>query len=426
MSTRGPVAWAATVDESGRHQVDADICRLRASNVRRTRSGSLLAVVEFIDTDSDHRILEIADVALLDLADRERFVAHASRSVAGYKDEALIPDLLDGLKALAFKLWVADADSGSAQEVTREINAGELQQKTISRGVPNYEWLRLLGCDGYVARGESTLISAYHKVGKSTLVRAAIESWRDDRVLVLSEESLALWAGYLAKRPARAWNHVNLIYALGMGREAMIARIKAGGERVICIDTLRVLLGVESENDNAEVTRALTEVLAACGPRTLIALHADRKSGGEHGLGVAGAGAFVGIVDAVLQIKRDPSNKRNRRIIDGEARSHIIEPLAYEMRNGELVAVGDPIALSIGDVKDRCLAALTVEWATTREVQSIMGEPKPSLEQVRRALFDLALPVADGDYCAMPAVERDPPTSDTSVKGKTVKWRLAE
>jgi DNA repair protein RadA/Sms len=48
--------------------------------------------------------------------------------------------------------------------------------------------------------------------------------------------------------------------------------------------------------------------------KTLIFLHHERKGGGQHGEGIAGGHAALGVVDVGLELVRDP-NHANRRVL---------------------------------------------------------------------------------------------------------------
>jgi hypothetical protein len=143
-------------------------------------------------------------------------------------------------------------------------------------------------------------------------------------------------------------------------------------------------------------------------------VHHERKGGGQHGEGIAGSHAFLALTDIALEVLRDDKSPK-RRIIRGYGRIVTVPDLCYEMgEDGTLVPLGDPEELALEQVKERALSLLTEEWQSLRDIMSGMGDPKPSEDQVRRALNAL---VEEGK------AERDPPLG---TKGnKAHRWRLA-
>ncbi len=299
-----------------------------------------------------------------------------------------------------------------AVETKRELHASELQEKARAGGT-QLESLPLLGQEGFIFRGLSHLVSGYPKAGKTELLARVVAEWRDDSVLWFTEEPDVVWETRLASLPSH-YDHVILRFALGETLDAMRERILTGDESIVVIDTTK-LLGLEDANDASEVTRVLTPIISACrrGRKTLILAHHERKGGGRHGEGIAGSHAFLGLVDVALEIARD-EHAPNRRIITGLGRVVAIPELCYELQpDGSMTALGDPNALALEEVVERVRLLLGEEWQSLRDVLSAMGEPRPSEDQVRRALNVL---VERGD------AERDPPAG---VKGNRAhRWRL--
>ncbi len=292
-----------------------------------------------------------------------------------------------------------------------EVRASDLQAKAREGG-PTLESLPLLGRPGYLFRGLSHLLSGYPKVGKSELLVRVVAEWAES-VLWITEEPRRVWEARLAGLPYD-YGHVTLVFGLGASREVLLQRVAQGTELVVIIDTDK-LLGIEDFNDQAEVTAALVPFLTACRERgkTLIVTHHERKGGGLHGEGIAGSHAFLALVDVGLELLPDPHAGR-RRLIRGYGRVVAIPELVYElMEDGSMVALGEPEALSLEATKDRVLALLTEEWQTLREIMAGFGDPRPSEDQVRRALNAL---VGEGK------ADRDPPLG---VQGNRAhRWRL--
>ena len=78
-------------------------------------------------------------------------------------------------------------------------------------------------------------------------------------------------------------------------------------------------------------------------------------------------------------------------------------------------SLGDPASLQLADVVERVRAVVGDEWEKTAEIREALGEPVPSIDQVRAALMLMA---QRGE------VERDPSLSEEA-KRRTVRWRHA-
>jgi hypothetical protein len=294
----------------------------------------------------------------------------------------------------------------------REVRATDLQALAREEGRA-LRYLPLLGREGYIVRGFTHLISGYAKAGKTQLLAQVVGEWQEEPVLWFTEEPQAVWEARLARLPD-AYHHVTLYFALGCPRQELLERIAQGQEAVVIIDTTK-LLGIADPDHAGEVTAVLAPVIASCreAGKTLILVHHERKGGGQHGEGIAGSHAFLALVDIALELLRDDKSPR-RRIIRGYGRIVTVPDLCYEMgEDGTLVPLGDPEELALEQVKDRALSLLTEEWQSLRDIMSGMGDPKPSEDQVRRALNAL---VEEGK------AERDPPLG---TKGnKAHRWRL--
>lgn len=302
-----------------------------------------------------------------------------------------------------------------AEQILRRHPAREVL--TCARVGASLESLPLLGRDGYIVKGWGHILSGYPKCGKTELLAACVQGWlaAGTTVLWLTEESESVWVQRLAR-----WGSVPeglyLTFALGADPAALLAHAAEGSEDVVVLDTVRNLLGLKDENDNSEIARALGAWEASLRGRTRIYVHHENKAGGEHGHAIAGGGAFLGMADRALEVRFDDQSQRRRRIT---VHSRIAEApdLLYELTDeGNLVALGDPGQVASEAVQSRVLELLTNEWQKTREVYEALGEPRPSLEQVRQALTALA---------QAGTVERDPAVTE-SAERRTVRWRLAQ
>jgi hypothetical protein len=280
------------------------------------------------------------------------------------------------------------------------------------------ESLPLLGQVGVVIKGWSHLLAAPPKCGKTELVWACVREWDalGLRVLWVSEEGESVWAQRL-RRGEAAPERVRWLMAAGMRPEDILAALREAAPDfdVVIVDTLRHLFRVD-EGDNALIARTISGLDDAIGRgRTRIYLHHTRKAPGQHGERTAGGLAFVGGVDRQLELAWDDHDD-TRRVLKGVSRIAPVPTLLLAWEDGRLRALGEAAAVELGQVKERVLGVLTEEWQTTPQILAALGEPRPSDEQVRRALRELA---------QLGLVERDPPITEGERRGRPHRWRLA-
>ncbi len=309
-------------------------------------------------------------------------------------------------------------DPSSEVKFEREINLGDLQANALERGELVVNFLPVLGQEKFIVKGWSHLFAAYPKTGKTELLVRLLAEWSDERILYFTEEPSGAWDARMQKLPT-VYGHVTLYQGLGAEKDEILARIQAGNETVVVLDTIRNLLNLHDETNNSEVARALIPYIAASRikKQTLIAVHHDRKGGGEHGEGIAGGHAFLGAVDIAIELKRDGQEDSSRRLLRGWGRVFEIPRLIYELRDGVMVPLGSPGLVSLNEVKIRFLTVLNDEWQTTKDIIEAIGDPKPSNDQAVKALEELA---RNGQF------ERDPPIDQGKKQGKTYKWRRTE
>jgi predicted ATP-dependent serine protease len=275
-----------------------------------------------------------------------------------------------------------------------------------------------LGQDRFIVKGWSHLVAAYPKTGKTELLVRLLAEWSGESILYFTEEPRGAWDARMQKLPT-VYDHVTLYYGLGAMPEEILDRLRTGEETVVVLDTIRNLLGLRDETNNSEVARALIPFITASRSKTqtLIAVHHDRKGGGEHGEGIAGGHAFLGAVDIAIELKRDGQEDSSRRLLRGWGRVFEIPRLIYELRNGLMVPLGSPGLVSLSEVKARFLTVYHDEFQSTKDVIEAIGDPKPSSDQAIKALEELA---REGQF------KRDPPIDQGKKQGKTYKWRRVE
>jgi len=304
-----------------------------------------------------------------------------------------------------------DPKKETSKEEFREINAGKLRESIGNETSLNY--LPVLGRERVIVKGWGHIIAGYPKAGKTELIARTIAEWEDEQILYFTEEAESLWRTRVLNLPeCYRLNHVTLCFALGASPDAILKRIRLGSESVVVIDTIRGFLGFEDETDNSEVNRVLTPFIKAArdASKTILFIHHMRKAAGKHGHGITGAHAFLGTVDIGIELKQE---KNNRRHLSGQGRVIEIEEFLYEkLADGRFIALGAAKEVSLDAVKKRVLEVLNAEWKSTKEVKLALDNPKPSGDQVLKALEALA---------KEKKVERDPPCK---AQGATYKWRL--
>ncbi|HKP52642.1 MAG TPA: AAA family ATPase [Chloroflexia bacterium] len=303
-------------------------------------------------------------------------------------------------------------------ELDGEELRAQAQSGTASSGPPS---LPFLGQKGYVIEGWSHVIAGYPRCGKTELIVRLCREWLDAgrSVAYLTEEPKGVWQHRLAGLEGD-WSRLKVVFALSSALDVLFARAFSGPEDVVVIDTMRNLLQLMDETDNSRIAQVLNPWVAAARRhnKTLIMAHHMRKGGGDHGEGIAGGHALMGVFDVALTLTKEDRTPRRRRVI---AYARLLQPpeLLYDQESdGSLRYKGDPASVQLAEVVERVRGVLSEhgeEWAKTSQVREWVGEPMPSINQVRAALMQLA---AQGE------VERDPAMGE-EVKRQTVLWRLA-
>jgi hypothetical protein len=392
----------------------AGVDTLYVVNERDKGADSLLAKLSSSSLKDRIGVIDLApykDPSELWLADptnfHERMIDAIGRAV-GVTD--VVANLTSNHKNTSLEVGLVSTQS-------RSFDAADL---LAAEGDDELIYLPLLGRDGYFVAGWSHLLAGYPRVGKSELVVSCVEQWlsRGQSVLLFTEEPTTLWRQRLRQRGT--WQRGLRLYpALGADPAELLAELPNAAEPVVVLDSIRNLLRFEDENDNSEVARKINPWVAAArtSGKTLILVHHCRKGGGDNAEAIAGGHALLGAVDIALEVVRDQNQAATRRKIRAYAR--LIQPgeLLYEMSDDkQLRALGDPAAVTLGEVERRVQEVLGADWLKTKDVHEALAEPQPSVEQVRRALTGLA---------RQGVVERDPPMTVERTSGKTIRWRLA-
>ena len=268
--------------------------------------------------------------------------------------------------------------------------------------------------DSPFIKGWAHILAAYPKLGKTELLTALTGCWIDEKILWLTEESVEVWGDRTKVRPQLEGKHVDLAFAFGEDPNDMQDTIYSSEATVIIIDTIR-MLGVEDENNNAAVARALTPYikLAREKNQTLILVHHTRKLEGAYGSAISGGHAYAGIVDVLIELNRLPRGPENRRQVTSLGRITSAPDILYEMVDGKISLLGTAKELGKYPNLGTVLAVTDHTWRTVEDLRDLLPSPKLSKSTVLRSLNKL---MEDG------SVERDPEVLEG---GDTSYWRQA-
>ena len=233
----------------------------------------------------------------------------------------------------------------------RPIPASQLK---IQEGAP---WL----WNGYLAAGAVTMLSALWKAGKTTLLAHLLREMERGgefcgralaagRVLYVTEESESRWAKRRDRLGLR--DHVSFVVRPFRGKSDWSAwneftiylteLVAADPVDLVVLDPLVNLWPVRDENDNAQVLSALLPLQPIVSGRSgLLLCHHFRKADGDEGTASRGGGSFMGFVDTIMELRRNPPGDR-RRVLRAYGRDdETPEELVIELTDQGYVALGE-------------------------------------------------------------------------------------
>ncbi len=299
-----------------------------------------------------------------------------------------------------------------------EIDAADLADQPEEK-IP---WIPLLGFDGFIVKGWSHLIAGYTRTGKSELLTESMVQWLKSgmRVLYFTEEPEGLWKQRLHKRRqerSEEWPRgLQLVFPFGVDCKELLYRVQSGKEHTVIVDTIRNILQPYNENDNSELSRLMLPWINSCreSDKTGIFIHHDRKTEGSHGRGIAGGHALMAICDIAVEIVNVEGSETKRRV-HSYARVYQPPDLEYDWENGRIVRaqLSGQASNELNAVQSRLMLLMTDDWQLTSDLMRNLGDTKPSGEQVRRALNELA---------ERNKIVRDPQIGQDA-SGKTVRWK---
>ena len=187
--------------------------------------------------------------------------------------------------------------------------------------------------NGYLAKGQITLLVGYMKAGKTTLLSALlalrarggdlIGPVRTGATMYVTEESSKRWAK--RRDTVGLGPESNFIVRPFKGKptheewrafvDHVAHQVEVCGFDLVVFDTLSYCLPVENENDASEMQRALVPLYAIAekGAAVLLVHHA-RKGEGEQGTAARGSTALAAFVDILMELRRlEPANELDRR-----------------------------------------------------------------------------------------------------------------
>ena len=238
--------------------------------------------------------------------------------------------------------------------------------------------------DGYISRGDVTLLTSEWKTGKTTMLCGFLQNFgtgtpflgratRAGKAWVVSEESVAVWRERLTLMPVGP--HVQLLARPFPARptaeqwhqlidQASEAHT-AGTLDLLVIDPLASFLPGRCESDAGTLLEALQPLhrLTERGVAVVL-LHHPRKNAKEAGSLARGSGALLGFVDTSLELTRYSTAKadENRRLLGARSR-RIGTPgrMAFEWNpaTGAFIEVAHPTSRAFEENWNRVKTLLT-------------------------------------------------------------------
>ena len=255
----------------------------------------------------------------------------------------------------------------------------------------------------FIPTGSLTVLSAYMKVGKSTLAYALAIAVAQGRqflghptiggpVLILGvEEHLRDVLLRLEHFGHRENDPIHLHTGALEPSELPSVRafVESQGVRLVILDTLANYWDIENENDNAAVTKAVRPFLDLAHQEgtAVLLLHHDRKTGGEGGRGIRGGSALLGLVDQALLLDKRQGGKKTDRTLRTLGR-YAESPSEFHLRLEEdkYIPLGTSEELTRAGRMERVEAVLN---ETPQTVERLSERTGLSMGQIRAALKSL-------------------------------------
>ncbi len=265
------------------------------------------------------------------------------------------------------------------------------------------EWL----WDRMLPTGTLNLLAAYMKVGKSTLAYdlalsvargqpflgfptqqggvliIALEEKREHAIKRFRDYGVAendpIWVAGPPVSPSRS------LY------EQLRGFIQDQQIVLIVIDSLARFAMLKDEDDNSEVTKFMTPLLDVAHETNTVVLliHHERKSGGEAGRSIRGAGAIFANADVALTLSKAEGGNSTARTLEILGRFQEYAPgkirLAYE--DGRYVSLGLEEEQTLAARKEKVLAVVDGVPMDVNEIAEAAGLSLRIVRPVLNALY---------------------------------------
>jgi hypothetical protein len=253
--------------------------------------------------------------------------------------------------------------------------------------------LPFLGRNDVIFSGNSVLLAAREKVGKSSLVRHLCQGWAADghSVLYISEEWRRVWnrqLGHLGFE--RNAGHFHVVEGMDKNWFQLLTRARRGPEEIVVVDTVTWLLGLNLNNRD-EVVKTLKDWTAMCHDGKTLILIAHLNKRGE----VAGSHAFGAGVDTVITY-RDVDGWKDLRMV--ELRSRMLpenpEPFAIRKTGAVFTIEEVPNELRLTEPQGEIRAVLQTDpedAMTWEQIAAHTGFKEGKVRTILRHLIELGL-----------------------------------
>lgn len=190
-------------------------------------------------------------------------------------------------------------------------------QELVAEKLGEVEWV----IPSFVPAGGFTVLYGSPKSGKTTLAAHMAAAIIGSRIFLGGHWNIAQPVVWLDLEQPRRVTRARMIEIgahqaieqlhLWTGRPPALPDLLATIEQlqppVVFVDSLSRWLLLENENDNAELTRRLGPIVTAFQERdvALVVIHHDRKSEGDSGRNVRGAGALLAMCDVAIECRKE-------------------------------------------------------------------------------------------------------------------------
>lgn len=293
------------------------------------------------------------------------------------------------LKAIEqmFLAELAKRETGKRSEWKKTFPDKQLQPSTTKEEQPSendflmrvpVSWAKITQQDNirewvwenYIAKGNTTLLSALWKAGKSTFLRCLFLAMHNQEefagqpttksnVLVVSEEDSGEWADQregleddevgdilVWSRPLRMKPNLKQWIEL---IDIILTKCKENDISMVVIDTISTFWPIDNENDAAQILKALVPLNRLTNEKIAVLLvHHFRKGGGDQAQASRGSGALPGFVDNIVEFTRTNNGSSTQRQLETYGRfDQVVPKVIIDLTpEGKYITLGDPHEVS--------------------------------------------------------------------------------